>query len=451
MGGLESAYSTFMQKEGVILQELVGKLLLNDNVPLSLLWFSSKDIFHPQYQKLLRAIEKTYDEGFGRDTVRIGQKAAEDGLEFSFITALFNTTYHSTWIEANIEEYKAFLRNKKVIKLGNDLMIKGSSSINNGDIISYANTLLETIESSTKDYSIEENVEGLQSYLENRKGKELFGYSFGDEFSFLDKATRGVQQWRTYRIGALSNFGKTQLIYWVINNLISQWAKVAFFSLENDRDMTLSNLVANRQRVNSWDLESGKAEVDYDLLWEMNEKLFVIDDTYELSEIFSKILTIKPDVVILDYIGLVTINRFWESDMFTEYSKRVQQFVKKVRVSWVDLSNLPMWVEDAQIISRWQFFWSSYLRNNADVGLHLVKYDEFYAHKQLMEEDSVHRNKMQNDIQYRMDWTSKKGIKIAITKNRIGPAWINEDFIVNFALWWRFTAATAAQKDIFSR
>jgi hypothetical protein len=38
--------------------------------------------------------------------------------------------------------------------------------------------------------------------------------------------------------------------------------------------------------------------------------------------------------------------------MFTEYSKRVQQFVKESRVGWIDLSNLPIGVEDNQIVSR---------------------------------------------------------------------------------------------------
>jgi hypothetical protein len=74
--------------------------------------------------------------------------------------------------------------------------------------------------------------------------------------------------------------------------------------------MTMSNLLANRQRINSWDLESGKVDVDFQAIEEMQGNLFIIDDTYELSEIFSKVLSIKPDVVILDYIGLVSINRF---------------------------------------------------------------------------------------------------------------------------------------------
>ena len=116
--------------------------------------------------------------------------------------------------------------------------------------------------------------------------------------------------------------------------------------------MTMSNLVANAQRINSWDLESGKVNIDMREIEKMDQRLFIIDDTYELSEIFTKVLAIKPDVVILDYIGLVNIKKFAEDEKYTEYSKRVQEFVKETRVGWIDLSNLPIGIEDAQILSR---------------------------------------------------------------------------------------------------
>lgn len=236
--------------------------------------------------------------------------------------------------------------------------------------------------------------------------------------------------------------GKSQMIYGVINNLLEQGAKVAFFSLENDKEMTMSNIVANAQRVNSWDLESWKVELDLKILENMDWRLFIIDDTHELSEVMSKVITIKPDVVILDYIWLITINKIWEDGLFTEYSKRVQQFVKKTRVAWIDLSNLPIGIDDNQILVRWQFYWSSYLKNNADVGIHLMKYEDFYKAKEMQELSPTHQDKMREDLEYRMEWAGKKAIKIAITKNRIGPAGLDEDYFVNFAEGGRFNPIT---------
>jgi replicative DNA helicase len=444
--------SEFLMQEVRLLEPIIWWVLSSEDYDLNKLSVSLDDIRDSKCKSLLSAVIKTNEEGFGRDIVQIVNKFTSDGYEQSYVTHILNNYFSTINIDNYVKKYKEFLGKRDVLKIGNELMIKAcSNSLSSWDIMKYANNLLETISSSANtSYDIGDNINNLYDYLEERKWKELFGYSFGGEFQFLDKATRWIQQWRTYRVGALSNMGKTQWVYGVINNLISQWAKVAFFSLENDKDMTMSNLLANRQRINSWDLESGKVDVDFQAIEEMQGNLFIIDDTYELSEIFSKVLSIKPDVVILDYIGLVSINRFWEDGMFTEYSKRVQQFVKESRVGWIDLSNLPIGVEDNQIVSRWQFFGSSYLRNNADVGIHLMKYDDYYKAKEMQESSPAHLERCREDIEYRMEWVGKKAVRVAITKNRIWPAWLEEDYFVNFAQWGRFSAITPAMKLKFS-
>lgn len=444
--------SEFLMQEVRLLEPILWWILNSEDYDINKLSISLDEIKDSRCKSLLNAIIKTNEEWFWRDIVQIVNKFVNDGNEQAYVTHIINNYFSTINIENYLKKYREFLWKRDAFRIGNELMIRAcSDSLSSWDVMKYANNLLETISSSTHtSYDIWDNINKLYDYLEERKWKELFGYSFGVEFQFLDKATRWIQKGRTYRVGALSNMGKTQWVYGVINNLISQWAKVAFFSLENDKDMTMSNILANRQRINSWDLESWKAEVDWKAIEEMQWNLFIIDDTYELSEIFSKILNIKPDVVILDYIWLVSINKFWEDGMFTEYSKRVQQFVKESRVWWIDLSNLPIGVEDNQILNRWQFYGSSYLRNNADVGIHLMKYEDYYKAKEMQESSPIHMERCREDMEYRMEWVGKKAVRVAITKNRIGPAWIEEDYFVNFAQWGRFNPITPAMKLKFS-
>jgi hypothetical protein len=40
----------------------------------------------------------------------------------------------------------------------------------------------------------------------------------------------------------------------------------------------------------------------------------------------------KPDVVVLDYIGLMSIKGFTEEAKYTEYAIQVQRFVKQMQV-----------------------------------------------------------------------------------------------------------------------
>ena len=49
----------------------------------------------------------------------------------------------------------------------------------------------------------------------------------------------------------------------------------------------------------------------------------------------------KPDVVILDYIGLVNIKGTDEKSLYNRYADEVKEFVQKNKhLAWIDLSNL---------------------------------------------------------------------------------------------------------------
>ncbi len=221
-----------------------------------------------------------------------------------------------------------------------------------------ANKILSMIGTGGAKYGVDgETYEDWCEYLKEREGKDLFGYSWGANFKFLDTYTKGIQKGRTYRIGAPSNTGKSQLAYGVINSLVAQGAKVAFFTLENDKPFTLTNMYANSAGVSSYLVENGTEAVNSDYIEKAKGKLFIIDDTYELSEVFAKILEIKPDVVVLDYIGLISIRRIDEESKYTEYSKKVQEFVKRTRVGWIDLSNLPKSQEDLESIKTFGGFY----------------------------------------------------------------------------------------------
>lgn len=156
------------------------------------------------------------------------------------------------------------------------------------------------LSSDGSNYDKKEVVKATQEYLAERCGKELFGYSWGPKFGFLDKYTKGIQKGRTYRIGAVSNLGKTQFAYNICVSLMEQGKKVAFFTLENDRPFTVTNVMANAMGVNSHKVEDGSVNADFSVL--DKGELVIIDDTYELGKVFAKVMELKPDVVILDYV-----------------------------------------------------------------------------------------------------------------------------------------------------
>lgn len=195
--------------------------------------------------------------------------------------------------------------------------------------------------------------------------------------------------------------------------------------MENDKEITLVKMLANRQGVNANYMTEGLVAPDFEYLRKVKDRFFLFDQSYELSDIFSKCMETKPDVVILDYIGLVNIKKVKEDDKYTEYAKQVQQFVKRERYSWIDLSNLPKGEEDEeQLRMRGGFYGSSFLKNNADVGIHIFYNRKFYKTKDEL-------GPSMND-QQKIWYHNKQGLTFLVSKNRLGPAKVEEDFVIDF-------------------
>ena len=341
-----------------------------------------------------------------------------------------------------VKELKSEKKRAEMIKIADEIKLMASSpSFKESTALEYANRIVDIGTEASDDYTMNvDKYAELMEYLAERNGKELFGFSFGENFKFLDEYTKGIQKGRTYRIGAPSNLGKTQLSYSFINALIDQWAKVAFFTLENDKNFTVTNLCANYQKVSSYDIEKGAVEVDSDYLSKLQNKFYLIDDCYDLGDIFSKVLSIKPDVVFLDYIGLVEIHKTDEDAKYTIYSKRVQQFVKRTKVSWIDLSNLPKWQEDADTIRTFGgFYGSSFLKNNADVCIHLYRNEDFSKFKSITYGTPTF-DKIKN----------KAALNMMITKNRIGTARVETTYKVHFDKGGIMSEATEDDKKIWA-
>ena len=410
-------------------KSFLGSLIVEEGKDLY--WISEDNFYSINNRLIFKAIQELTQDNSPIDLVSIKDKLWED-FDTIYLVSIINDQYSSSSISYYANLLKEETKRVELIKIAEEMIFLAQNKDKiNWEIFTYANKLMGLNTLSTNTYNIENQIEDLSTYLDERRWKELFGYSWGDNFNFLNKYTKGIQKGRTYRLGAPSNAGKSQMMYWVINNLLNQNARVAFFTLENDKSFTMSNILANHQWVNSHLIEDWTQTPNIDYIRSLQWKFFLIDDCYELSEIFSRILEIKPDVVILDYIGLVQIKKVKEDDKYTEYSKQVQEFVKQSRVGWIDLSNLPKNQEDEESIKiAWGFYWSSFLKNNADVGIHLYYHKPFYEFKKLwMSDDDTTRN-------FQVLW-------MYISKNRIGTAKVEQIYKVNFNKWGRFEEATA--------
>jgi archaellum biogenesis ATPase FlaH len=279
-----------------------------------------------------------------------------------------------------------------------------------------------------------EELNSLYDFILTNQWKPLFGYSWGMNFRFLDEITKGIRWGKIYRIWAPSNTGKSQLVYTLINNLIAQDARIMFVTLENDIQSTLSYIISNHQKVSNDDIMGGKVDWDFDYLNKNKDKLCILQDTFDLNAIFSKIIEFQPNVVILDYIGLMSIKGFTEEAKYTEYAIQVQRFVKSTQVAWIDLSNLPTQLQNSDDIrGNPQFFGSTFLRNNTDVGIHIVPDKGYYDIREKVLSSNSY-SQQSKDFFKRRSW-----LILYVSKNRLWPHSINEKYILDHSKWWEWS------------
>lgn len=287
---------------------------------------------------------------------------------------------------------------------------------------------------------LESSVRLTEEYIELNKTKsdQLLWWSWGNDW--LDKNTRWIRASKTYRIGAPSGLGKTNQTYQTIIALLEQGAKVFFASLENSIETTIIKLMSSKQEVNPNEIESWAVPLDKEWLLKHRDRLVITDQLFDLWEIKRQVLKEKPDVVFLDYIGLVNIKGCDEKSLYNSYADDVKKFVQQNKwVSWVDLSNLNKDDDEEKIRRERGFNWAAKLRNNTDVAIHMFYYKPFYEYKE-------HSLSIATE-EAREHWKWAQCITFLISKNRLWPDWIEEQFLIKFNEGIKYKAVSQEQKE----
>lgn len=421
----------------------LGSLMYGETTDLC--WITDDNFSVESNKCIFKAISLLIGHEFPVDILTVREKLSEMWMldrigGNATLIEISEGTYSSQNIAYYANKMKKSTKRKEVAKIAEGLMrtIEENENIDSGDIINYADRLLNLNNLDSSEYSLDSIIEDTMWVIEGNIGKQLLWHSFWTRLGFLDRYTRGIRGWRTYRIAAMSNVGKTQLSYNMMVDLLDQGKKVAFFSLENDKTFTICNIMANKEGVNSYSVEDWTHSVDFGWLDKKKQNFFLIDDEHEMSRIQARILEIKPDVVFLDYIGLVDIKWVKEEEVYTKYAKSMQKFVKKTGISLIDLSNMPINATEDSIRQSGQFFWSSFLKNNTDVGIHLFYYAPFYEWRK---SSGLQIDDKMKNIQV---------VTMLIQKNRIWTAKVEQVFVIDFNKGGMYREATPEELSLWN-
>lgn len=148
--------------------------------------------------------------------------------------------------------------------------------------------------------------ERVQKNVKTRNDKPEFPFGLKE----LDAVTHGIKRGKLTMIAARTSEGKTAFSAQLAMSLADSGKRVAFISLEDDREQVIENMACNLMRINNFDLQRGKHEcLNNPTIKNFfdNIPILVLDDYgYRFEEVKSVVETLdpKPDIVFIDYIQL---------------------------------------------------------------------------------------------------------------------------------------------------
>lgn len=167
--------------------------------------------------------------------------------------------------------------------------------------------------------SIADQIIPFMDVLEKRynQGGEFPG--FGTGFSTLDRYILGLQASRLYIIGGRPSAGKSALLLQIASHLaVDMGIPVGYFSLESSRSELMERLYANRGRIPSQSIATGRLQTrDFDRIQDISGKIyeskFFVHDiaNQELPLVQSvarkMVRTGKIQVIFIDYLQLIQV------------------------------------------------------------------------------------------------------------------------------------------------
>ncbi len=184
----------------------------------------------------------------------------------------------------------------------------------------------------------------LEAYMENL-GKPYDSILTG--FPTVDKTLSGIRKKAVCYIGARPSTGKTAF---AINIAQAQkQRKVLFFSLEMSAAMIYDRYAASALLM-EYDKFTGNklssAEIDrvreYLEAVQTEKRFLVLDDIFGIEAMVNAVMSIRPDIVIIDYIQKVTTTkRFFQPRESIEYiSSELKKLAKLANCAVICLSQL---------------------------------------------------------------------------------------------------------------
>lgn len=306
----------------------------------------SPSMFSERISKnVFKAIDKLHRDNKSIDIPGIDHILKSKSINIP-ISSLTNLSMYS-----NLYSFKNSFEIIKELQVKRNIFEKASKlaeGVLNGDPI---DNLLYDFEEHTKvidnsdDY--DDSIQNVIDKLFDRLNSEVEpGIQFG--VPVLDRIVGGLYPTEVTTIAAKSGVGKTALALYIALNVLKQNKKVLIITREMTDEHILQRLVTRRTAVSSKSMKNRDLKEDewqkiVSALGEFGTyKCHINDKVSKISEIRKRIKQVKPDLVIVDYLQLLSSeegsnNRERE---VASISRGLKEIAQSFRVPLIQLSQL---------------------------------------------------------------------------------------------------------------
>ena len=333
-------------------KSVLGSFLVDNNTLQHLDLLNESDFAVEGHKIIFKEIKNLCNNKM-LDLVTLSEKIKDHDISMSYISNL--TVLSSPYsIENHISILRGKARKRKIVNQSYELI----ESIKKDDDLEQ---LIYNFEVNAKkivndNSTVEDDVMNIATkfldYIENKTDEKI---SFG--VKFLDEMIGGLYKGELTTIAAKSGVGKTALALQILRSCLKQNKKVLLISREmSDVQMFVRNIVS----LTGIDSKTIKNKVFTEEQLEQiikaigvltdNNNLFINDNIDRISKIKTRIRQVKPDVVIIDYLQLLTVEKnegSREREVAT-LSREIKNMTLDFKIPIIQLSQLNDEMKDSR-------------------------------------------------------------------------------------------------------
>lgn len=333
-------------------KSVLGSFLVDNNTLQHLDLLNESDFAVEGHKIIFKEIKNLCNNKM-LDLVTLSEKIKDNDISMSYISNL--TVLSSPYsIENHISILRGKARKRKIVNQSYKLI----EAIRKDDDLEQ---LIYNFEVNAKkivndNSTVEDDVMNIATkfldYIENKTDEKI---SFG--VKFLDEMIGGLYKGELTTIAAKSGVGKTALALQILRSCLKQNKKVLLISREmSDVQMFVRNIVS----LTGIDSKTIKNKVFTEEQLEQiikaigvltdNNNLFINDNIDRISKIKTRIRQVKPDVVIIDYLQLLTVEKnegSREREVAT-LSREIKNMTLDFKIPIIQLSQLNDEMKDSR-------------------------------------------------------------------------------------------------------